>query len=354
MSEVSGNFGKTSWMCSKPSSASAREVVDHRRGFARECQLIALETRSCRAPGGRPVRVEKSDECDRSQDRRRVAPDRSAMLAEDVDLAPQRVQRTRHGVPPVGVRRDGAERHPLAVTTDHDRRRRIGSRDRHRLGQPVMRAGVVDRAARPERPDDFDALDHLLDARPRRGKVEAIRPVLVLHPTGAVAEDELATAQVLQRRGHLREQCRMAIRVGHHDRAEQRLRKSSRDPRQLGPAFETEPILGHEVVGDPTRTRMPAPRAEGRGPGRHGTSPERRARSSDRPSVGCSRTRGAGDPSPTRRFDVSARRPRTRRWCREVRLVRIAVILTTDTSRIVRGGLTSPRIVDNSFDTPGL
>ena len=112
MSEVSGNFGKTSWMCSKPSSASAAEVVDHRRGFAGERQLIALETRSCGPPGGRAVGVEKGDERDRSQDRRPGPPDRGAVLAEDLDLAPKRLHRARHRIPPVAVRCHRAERSP--------------------------------------------------------------------------------------------------------------------------------------------------------------------------------------------------------------------------------------------------
>lgn len=106
-----------------------------------------------------------------------------------------------------------------------------------RIFDVVMRAGEVRFFLRPHRLDDFQRFIQLIHACACRRKVVAVGAVFGLVPAGANAQRESATAQHLQRRRHLRQQRRVAIRLADHRVSEVKRRMLRGKPRQRRETF---------------------------------------------------------------------------------------------------------------------
>lgn len=103
-----------------------------------------------------------------------------------------------------------------------------------------------------------DHLEGLLESRDPMVERQAERPELGLVPAGPEPEDEATTADLLDRRGALREERRRRERRAGDERTEVhalRHRGEGREqaPRLPGPAFGTAVAAVQDVIADPDR-----------------------------------------------------------------------------------------------------
>src|SRR5512146_2004056 len=106
-----------------------------------------------------------------------------------------------------------------------------------------------------DQPDALlEPIEALAETRP---EVQAERVVLSLEPATAEAEDEPTVRQVVERRGELGRQARIAERVGRDEQAEPRPADDLGQGGEAGPALElvVSPIslVGQQVIVQPDR-----------------------------------------------------------------------------------------------------
>ena len=273
---------RTSWTWPTPASAKARNAsvpASRRRGIGSGCgsRLVA---------GGSSHGAGKGDQQrQRALDLAGVASDGQARGIDAVaqlQVAGEVVAELREpGVPGIRVRHRDLE-HPRARRPDQQRRATGAGRRRNarQVADLVEAAVEVGAALAQQAPDDGEGL--LEPAHPLVVR-EAKRPVLVLVPAGAEAEDQAPAADLVDRRG-LGGQHRRVVEAGRrHQRADL----------------------------DAARDRRPAPRAASTPPtGRPAAVRDRDTAGGRRPRP--SRGRCAPPPRPWRESPASARRARPR------------------------------------------
>ena len=135
------------------------------------------------------------------------------MRAHHVELVAHGL-RTAADVAHVGVLRDESQRALLAASTDHDRRtagpQRLGNIAR--VGRLVVAALEGRTFVAQHSATDLHGLLQPVETFARAREVEAVADVLDVVPRGADAEDGPAVRDHVERRDHLGEECRIAIR----------------------------------------------------------------------------------------------------------------------------------------------
>ena len=166
-----------------------------------------------------------------------VAADVGAVLGEDLARPRVVVDRPAGHVPVLRVAGHGPQRALRAGSADDDGRVRPLHRLRltARLAQLVVRALEVGDLVAQQARDHLERLVEPIEALLERREVDAERIALVLVPAGADAELEPAVRHDVERRRHVREHRRVAVRVAgdQHPEAQPRGRlrqRGERDP----------------------------------------------------------------------------------------------------------------------------
>ena len=202
--------------------------------------MAAFQTRSASASRVADGQLHAERELDLGD----VAPDGVAVALQDLDLVGHLLDRA-HRVPHVRVAGDRPQRLLLTAAADHDRQVPL---DRRRgVAQVVERVAPArlggDRLAVEDAPHGADRFVEPVEALAEAGpEVDAVRRVLELHPGAADAQDRPAVADVVERRGGLGDETRVAERVGTDEQPE---------PRLLGlacPGVEQRPALEDRLV----------------------------------------------------------------------------------------------------------
>src|SRR2546430_3795744 len=155
----------------------------------------------------------------------------------------------------------GGEAHDAqAGSADPDRWPRPLGRLRRadRVVDPVVLSVVGRAVVLPEPSRDLETVAELLHAITGRGKVVAVRPVLVLFPTRADAELEPAAGHVIDAGRHLRLERGVAVLDRGHENAEADLGRIARQSGQEGPCLEAVAVrrptgAAEEMVTHPER-----------------------------------------------------------------------------------------------------
>ena len=191
----------------------ATEVVD---GHAVGAQQLA-----CPRVGCRGVVAQDDVEAERLLDRPEVAPDLGAMALQRLQRIGDLVHRARR-VPGVGALGDDPQRLLAAAAADEDRqvgldRSRFAQRVVHRVARSLVgHALAVEQSAH-----QHDGLVQPAEPLTRaRAEVDAEGVVLALEPGAADAEHRAAGRDVVERRGELGGDTRVAERVGADHQAE--------------------------------------------------------------------------------------------------------------------------------------
>ena len=199
---------------------------------------------------------------------RDVATDVRAMLAEDVERAADLLERPAR-VPAVRPQGDDPERLARPGAADQDRQLGL---DRTRRAQRVVHrveAALVAEPLAVEQPaHEHDRLVEPVEPLARAAEeLDAEAVVLALEPGAADAEHGPAARDVVERRGELGGQPRVAERVRADHQPEPDPRRHGAEPGQHAPALEDRllprPEDGHQVV--PRPDRVPARRLGGEG-----------------------------------------------------------------------------------------
>ena len=187
-----------------------------------------------------------------------VATDRGAVLGEDLEPRPDLVDGPAR-VPAIGPLGHDPERLLRPRATDQDRQ--VGL-DRPRRAQRVVERVEPALVAEPlpvEQPaQEHDRLVEPVEPLARAvEEVDAERVVLALEPRPADAEHGPAVRDVVEGRGDLGQQARVAERVGTDHQAEADPRRQRAERGQHAPALEQRllprPEDGHQVVPRPDR-----------------------------------------------------------------------------------------------------
>src|SRR6185436_5974105 len=176
-------------------------------------------------------------------DLRWIATGVDAVLSQDLELARHRLGWT-EAVPHVGVARRGAQRLLLSAAADHDRQAFLhGSRVQHRVLERVVLPLVRHALAVEQRADDLRSLREPARALAGRSEIDPVGLVLRLIPYGPDPTDRAAVRDLIQRRGDVRDDGRMAIGDARHHRPEANALRDRGESREDRPGFEVRPLL---------------------------------------------------------------------------------------------------------------
>ncbi len=174
-----------------------------------------------------------------------------------------------HRVPLVAVLRQRPERLLGPAAADHDRQARLHrprghQRILHRVHGAVVRDELPVQQPAQEHRGLVEAVQPLAEPGP---EVDAERLVLALEPGAAEAEDGAPAGEMVERRGELRREARVAERVGRDHQAQRGPARDLRPAREDGPALEDRPL----PRPDDRVEVVPGPEARGaRSLGAHG------------------------------------------------------------------------------------
>ena len=208
--------------------------------------------------GPEPVHVVGADpDLHRAADLAGVAPDVCAVPVEDLRGRGDLLRSAPGRIPDVRVLRGEPQRAPGAGAADPDGR----VRPLHRLGlgDGILQVVVLPRegGARlgPQPTDDLQALLEPVGAVAAATELKAQHGVLVLGPSGADAEVEPPTGQVVDRHRHLGQHPRMPVGVADHRAPDPGAGRQLRHRRQHRPGLEDGSVVvraqRREVVHHP-------------------------------------------------------------------------------------------------------
>ena len=195
----------------------------------------------------------------RRHDLARVATERGAVLGEHALQARVLRHRPADVVPVLGDAGDRAQRALLAAATDADRRVRTlhGLGLAVRVGEGVVGARVGRAFLRQQGDDDIARLVEAVHAVADAEQVDPVRVRLVGVPPGAEPELQAAVGDLVERRRHVGEDRRVAVRHARHEHADAEAARRLRQRREGEPPLEARAAAVAEdrleVVERPTR-----------------------------------------------------------------------------------------------------
>src|SRR5262245_6717498 len=99
------------------------------------------------------------------------------------------------------------------------------------IGEPVVASVKIAAMLRPQGPDYHACFVQAIQPLPHCVERDTIRLMLILLPTGAEPEHEAAAGNNIDLGSHLRDDCRVSIRIAKNDRAHAHSRYQSRKGR---------------------------------------------------------------------------------------------------------------------------